>query len=135
VSLEGSIEESETGSVANPAHRMFLILNLFCALSFIGYGASCLAAGHMIREFERYGLSRYRQITGLLQLLGSAGLLVGFWFPPIGALAAGGLALQMFLGFGVRLRIRDGFVRSFPAFAYLMISAWLCSQFLEQGLR
>ena len=111
---------------------MFLILNLFCALSFIGYGASCLVAAHMVREFERFGLPHFRKLTGILQLLGAVGLLIGLQFPTIGALAAGGLALQMLAGFGVRLKIRDPFLRSIPAFAYLLINAWLCVQFLEQ---
>jgi len=110
---------------------MFLILNLFCAVSFIGYGASCLTTAHMVREFERYGLPQYRKLTGILQFLAAAGLLVGFWFPLIGAVAAGGLALQMLVGFGVRLKIRDPFLLCIPAFAYLLISAWLCVQFFR----
>ncbi|MFT6181824.1 MAG: putative membrane protein YphA (DoxX/SURF4 family) [Paracoccaceae bacterium] len=111
---------------------MFHILNLFCALSFIAYGVSCLAAAHMVREFERFGLPNYRKLTGILQLLGAVGLLIGFRFPIIGALAAGGLALQMLIGFGVRLKIRDHFLQSLPAFAYLLINAWLCVQFFGQ---
>lgn len=111
---------------------MFPILNLFCALSFIVYGASCLAAAHMVREFERFGLPNYRKLTGILQLLGAVGLLIGFRFPTIGALAAGGLTLQMLIGFGVRLKIRDQFLHCLPAFVYLLINAWLCVQFLEQ---
>jgi len=114
---------------------MFFILNLFCALSFLGYGASCLVAVHMEGEFERFGLPGYRKLTGILQLLGAVGLLIGFRFPAIGALAAGGLALQMLLGFGVRLKIRDHFLLCIPAFAYLLISAWLCVRFLGQIVR
>lgn len=110
---------------------MFPILNIFCALSFIGYGASCLAAAHMVREFERFGLPNYRKLTGILQLLGAAGLLIGFRFSTIGALAAAALALQMLVGFGVRLKIRDQISHCLPAFGYLLINAWLCVQFLE----
>ena len=111
---------------------MFLALNVFCALSFLGYGASCLAADHMVREFERYGLAKYRKLTGILQLLGAVGLLFGFRSPLIGSLAAGGLALQMLLGLGVRLKIRDTLRQGFPALAFLLISGWLCLQFLGQ---
>ncbi|MFT6862645.1 MAG: hypothetical protein ACJAVK_001204 [Akkermansiaceae bacterium] len=114
---------------------MFVILNFFCALSFIGYGASCLAASHMVREFERFGLPNYRKLTGILQLLGAVGLLIGFRFPTIGALAAGGLSLQMLLGFGVRLKIRDRFLQCLPAFAFLLINAWLCIQFLGLSVK
>ena len=114
---------------------MFTLLNLFCAIAFLGYGVSCLVADHMVKEFTRYGLPRYRVLTGVLQLMAAVGLLAGFRFPGIGALAAGGLALQMLLGFGVRLRIRDGFLLCLPALAFCGISAWLCLQFVERLVR
>jgi len=110
---------------------MFPFLNLFCALSFVGYGLSCLTTERMAREFERYGLTKFRVTTGVLQLLGAAGLLIGFLVPLAGALASGGLATQMLLGFGVRLKIRDRFIQYLPALAYLVISAWLFTQFLR----
>jgi uncharacterized membrane protein len=37
-------------------------------------------------------------------------------------LGSGGLALLMFLGFIVRIKIRDGFLRSSPAFIYMIIN-------------
>ena len=85
----------------------------------------------MVREFERYSLPQYRKLTGILQILGAAGLLAGFWLPLIGAVAAGGLAFQMLVGFGVRLKIRDPFLLCIPAFVYFLISAWLCVQFVR----
>ena len=109
---------------------MFPATLLFCVVSFLGYGLSCLLTARMSREFERYGLVRFRILTGLLQVAGALGLLGGLRFPLIGAAAAGGLALLMLLGFGVRLKIRDGIVRSLPALLYLALSAWLCTQFL-----
>lgn len=111
---------------------MFILISLFCALSFLGYGISCLASSHMVREFERYGLSRFRRLTGILQFAGGLGLLAGFQFPLLGAFAAGGLALQMLLGFGVRLKIRDPFLRCLPAFLYFALNAYLLAQFLSQ---
>ena len=80
----------------------FVAINLFCAAAFLGYGATCLFSAHMVREFERYRLARFRTLTGVLQLVAAVGLLIGLQFPMIGALAAAGLAVQMLLGFGVR---------------------------------
>ena len=111
---------------------MFLALNLFCAVSFLGYGLSCLASKHMVREFERFGLAKFREITGILQLFGGAGLLVGLQFSVIGMIAAGGLALQMLLGFGVRLKIRDSLLLGLPAFTYLVLTALLCGLYLAR---
>ena len=109
---------------------MFPATLLFCVVSFLGYGLSCLLTARMNREFERYGLVRFRVLTGLLQIAGALGLLGGLRFPLIGATAAGGLTLLMLLGFGVRLKIRDGIARSLPALLYLIVSAWLCAKFL-----
>ncbi|MEP4077218.1 DoxX family protein [Haloferula sp.] len=110
---------------------MFHALLVFCALSFLCYGTGCLVGDHMVREFKRYGLQRFRKLTGLLQILGAIGLLVGLLEPLIGAIAASGLAVLMLLGFGVRLKIRDGFLLSLPSLLYLAVSAWLCSEFAK----
>lgn len=112
---------------------MFPVILGFCIVSFLGYGLSCLLASRMVGEFERYGLVRYRILTGVLQVTGAVGLLGGLRFPWLGGLAAAGLAALMLLGFGVRLKIRDGFLRSLPALLYMALSAWLCVQFA--GLR
>ncbi len=111
---------------------MFTAFNLFSALSFLGYGISCVATVHMVQEFERYGLAGYRKLTGVLQIFGATGLLIGFWVPWIGVLASGGLALQMLLGFGVRLKIKDPFHLCLPSFSFLLLNAWLCAQFLNR---
>ena len=122
---------SKPGMSPSHDHPMVFVLHLFCAVSFIGYGVSCLASGHMAREFERYGLARYRVLTGALQLMGAVGLLAGFHFPLIGALAAGGLALQMLLGFCLRLKIGDRFLLAVPALANMVLCVWLCARFLR----
>ena len=114
---------------------MLLALNLICTVSFLGYGFSCLASERMAREFERFGLAKFRRLTGALQLLGGAGLIVGFQLPVVGAIAAGGLALQMLLGFGVRLKIRDRLVLCLPALIYLVLCALLCSLYLAKIFR
>jgi len=110
---------------------MFYILSLFSALSFLVYGTGCLFSGYMVLEFNRYGFAKYRIVTGLLQLLGAAGLLVGFIIPLIGAIAAGGFALQMFFAVGIRLKIGDGVLRTSPALFYLVLNAVLVLLYLR----
>lgn len=95
----------------------------FTSLSFFLYGATCIFSQHMRLEFARYGLAKYRVLTGLLQLAGATGLALSFRVPVFGELASAGLALQMALGFGVRLKLRDGFWRSSPAFIYMLLCA------------
>ena len=80
----------------------------------------------MRREYERYGLSRYRNLVGALQLLGAIGMLVGFDAPWAGQAGSGGLALLMLLGIAVRIKIKDTLLQTLPAFTYMVISAYLC---------
>lgn len=104
---------------------MNLALILFSALSFLGYGLSCVGTAHMKREFERYGLAPQRVWVGSLQLVAAVGLLIGLEHAWIGRSAAAGLALMMLVGVLVRLKIRDKLVQILPAFFYMILNAYL----------
>ncbi len=109
---------------------MFVPLAVFSALSFLGYGISCILSAHMAVEFERYGLARFRALTGVLQLIGAIGLTFGILgFPWVGLIAAAGLSLQMLLGVCVRIKIRDSFVQAMPAFAYMCLNAYIAYRY------
>ena len=86
---------------------MFKPLLIVSALSFLGYGLSCVFTGRMREEFERFKLAKQRVIVGVTQLVGALGLLTGLVYPVAGLIASGGLALQMLLGVGVRVLIGD----------------------------
>lgn len=107
----------------------FNLIVIFCAASFSIYSISCLTGAHMKREFLRYGLAQYRALTGALQLLGVAGLLVGLKLPVIGSLAAAGFTVQMLLALWVRRRIKDSLLQCVPAFVYMSLNAWLCAHY------
>ena len=77
-------------------------------------------------EYERYGAAKFRRLVGALQLLGAAGLLVGFYQAWAGQLAAGGLALLMLCGVGVRIKIKDTPLQTLPAATYMVLNAYLC---------
>ncbi len=105
-------------------------LTLFSGVSFLGFGTACLRSQPMRREFARYGLERFRVLTGLLQLAGGAGLLVGWWaWPPLACAAATGLASLMLLGVFTRLRIRDSLLQTAPATLYMALNAYLAVRF------
>lgn len=103
-------------------------LVLFNSLSFFGFGWACLTQPYMIAEFERYRLAAYRPLVAYLELFAAVGLLAGLNVAVILSISSGGLSLLMFMGFIVRLKIRDGFWRSFPAAFYMLISLYI---FLE----
>ena len=84
----------------------------------------------MITEFDRFKLtSNQRIITGIAQLIGVVGLIVGVKNDIVGMTAAIGLALLMTAGFIVRLKIKDGIYRSSPALIYLVLNLILAYRF------
>ena len=106
------------------------LLTVFSSATFVGYGLLCVTSPSMEREFTRFGLAHLRVLTGGLELLGGVGLLVGLKWPPALWLSAGGLALLMLCGVGVRVGVGDSLVQTLPALAlmllnlYLLVAAW-----------
>ena len=98
---------------------------LFSALSFLAYGAGCFTSRYLRDEFVRYGFSRERRLIGFLQICGALGLVAGFWFPWLGIVGAGGLAVMMLVAILVRIKIRDSFLKTTPAILYFLVNAWL----------
>lgn len=96
-------------------HLVYQASTLVSVLLFLGYGIVCLTANGMAAEFERFGLRRYRMLTGALEVLGALGLVVGQWLPPVLVLSAGGLTLLMILGVVTRIRVGDSLVEMLPA--------------------
>ena len=102
------------------------IFLFFTALSFIVFGKNCLHKPYMILEFDRYQLSDYRVVVGILQISGGFGLLIGFYFGSwLITLASLGLFLLMLGGIIVRLRIKDSLLQSIPAITYALLSFYL----------
>ncbi len=113
--------------------KPFDLLSFFLVFSFLFFGMSCLFAPRMKREFDRYGLQGQRRLTGALQLAGSAGLLAGMMYSPFLSLfSLAGLALLMFLGVGVRLKIRDPWPALLPALFYAAVCAYLFFSLLDE---
>lgn len=110
---------------------MLAYLTGFTAVSFYLYGFSCLRSAHMAAEFERYGLARFRALTGWLQLAGALGLTLGIWgYPLMGFLAAAGLSLQMAFGVAVRVHLRDSGWQCLPALFYCALNGYIAYLFL-----
>jgi len=107
-----------------------LIILLFSSAAFLYYGLACILTDRMKVEFNRYGLSRQRVLTGSLQIVGAIGLLLSLFYPFIGMLAAGGLTLLMILGFAVRLKIRDGVLATLPSLFFMGLNGYLFYLFL-----
>jgi len=74
----------------------------------------------------RFGLAKWRILTGILQLIGALGLAFGICHHSLGALASFGLAILMLLGFITRLRIKDNVLQAAPSLLLLFLNMYLC---------
>jgi hypothetical protein len=95
-----------------------------CTL-FLCYGFACLFFEGMRRDFERFGLSRFRTLVGTLEVLGALGLVVGQLWPPLVPFSAGGLALLMLLGVATRIRVLDSLAQTVPALVLMCVNLFI----------
>ena len=79
----------------------------------------------MKAEFKRFGLERLGTVTAYLELLGGVGLLIGLYNYQLSIISSGGLALLMFCGIIVRIKIRDSFLLTLPALLYFLLNLYI----------
>ena len=102
-----------------------LICVLLSSLSFFAYTAYYFKFPKMKGEFKRFGLEKLGPIIIASQFLGASGLIVGLKFNPILMISSFGLAILMFSGFIVRIKIRDSILVSLPALFYMGLNAYI----------
>jgi len=113
------------------------ILNIAVFLSssaFLFYGINCLSSQKMTEEFIRFGLDKQKRLlTGYLQLLGSLGLVFGYFIlPDLVFIASAGLTLLMLFGFLVRIKIRDSLLQSLPSLVFALINLYICFEYYHR---
>jgi hypothetical protein len=98
---------------------------LISSLSFFAYAFSYFYAPHMKNEFKRFGLEKMGLLIVLLEITGAIGLLVGLKFSVLLMISSLGLTLLMFAGLIVRIKLKDSFWISLPAFFYMFLNAYI----------
>ncbi len=101
------------------------VLIVISGLSFLAYGINYFTYPFMKSEFKRFGLAKFGLLTAVLEISGGLGLLIGFKFISILLISSGGLALLMFLGVLVRIRVKDNLWVSLPALLYLVLNSYI----------
>lgn len=104
---------------------LHIILVSFSGVAFIIYGSLLFVSTEMQNEFKRFGLEKFTTLTGILELLGGIGMLVGLKLSFILLISSGGLALLMLLGFGTRIKVKDGFWLSFPSLFFMLLNLYV----------
>jgi hypothetical protein len=111
---------------------LLVVFAFVSGASFLFYGYQTLVKDAPRDEFDRYEMPGARRVVGTMQLFGGAGVLLGLGFAPLGAAAATGLTLMMFLGLIVRFRLHDAPRLMIPAAALGLVNAVLMGLFLSQ---
>ena len=91
----------------------------------MGYGIAYFKSTKMKSEFKRFGLTKAGVLTAILEILGASGLLVGLKFHFILLVSAGGLAILMFLGVAIRIKLGDTLWVTVPALFFMILNAYI----------
>ncbi len=105
--------------------KVLVICALISSFSFFAYAFSYFKTPHMKEEFKRFGLEKLGLTTVILEIVGALGLLIGLKFDEILLLSALGLAVLMFAGVIVRIKMKDSFWVSLPATFYMCLNAFI----------
>lgn len=105
--------------------NLFYSCVIISSFSFLGYAISYFVSPHMKNEFKRFKLEKLGLLTIVLEILGALGLLIGLWYKPILLLSSGGLAILMFLGVIVRIKLKDNLWISLPAIFFMGLNAYI----------
>lgn len=105
--------------------NFFEVCVIISSFSFFAYSLSYFISSHMKEEFNRFGLKKIGFSVIILEIIGATGLLIGLKYNPILIVSSLGLALLMFFGLIVRLKLKDSFKVLAPALFYFMLNAYI----------
>lgn len=101
-----------------------IILQSLLALVFLMTGFMKISGNkQQVETFKHLNLPQwFRVVTGLVQLVGAAGLVMGFWIPGAVALAGLWLAITMLGGVITHFRAKDPISQAIPAFILTILA-------------
>ncbi|MFC4775783.1 DoxX family protein [Paenibacillus sp. GCM10023252] len=106
---------------------LFTILQSFLLVS-MGFGGGSKLAGakSFVDMFEEMKLPQwFRVVTGIVQLAGAVGLVVGYWNAIVAVWAAIWIGVTMLVAVLLHFRVKDPIGKSVPAIIITLIAAAL----------
>jgi len=89
-------------------HVTAIVLQIFLGVAFLLFGLMNLVAKRQIDEFEHLRYPQwFRVVTGLVEVMGGVGMIVGIWSSVIAVLAGLWLAITMLVAAISHIRIKD----------------------------
>jgi hypothetical protein len=106
-----------------------VILQSFLLVSMAFASGSKLAgAKNFVEMFESIELPQwFRVVTGLVQLAGAAGLVIGYWYLAVAAWAGIWIGITMLVACLSYFRVKQPVGQAIPAFVITLIAATLVS--------
>jgi uncharacterized membrane protein YphA (DoxX/SURF4 family) len=109
-----------------------IVAQVVLGLLFVLIGSMTVAGMKtLVENFRHFGYPQwFRVVTGSLEALGGAGLLLGIWIPLLAGLASAGLALVMLGAVLTHVRVRDPLKKVAPAIvlgalaSIIVVSYW-----------
>ena len=101
------------------------IIISFISFSFIFYALHALFSKKMKEEFSRWGFQKYRVLISCIQLLSGFFLLLSVFFPFLVIYCTSIFFIMMLGAIIVRIRIKDSFLDTLPAFLYFFLNAFI----------
>ena len=103
---------------------MFLenIFIYFSAFSFLFYSINSLYSKRLIKEFERWGYSKFRFVIAFFQFLAGVGFIVGIYFSPLISIVSFLLFIMMIFAIYARIKVNDTLIEMFPAIFYALLN-------------
>ena len=105
--------------------NLLRICILISSFSFFAYAYSYFKAPHMKNEFKRFGIEKMGLAIVILEIIGALGLLAGLKFNFILIVSSFGLALLMFAGIIVIMKLKDNIWITFPALFYMLLNGYI----------
>ena len=105
--------------------NLLSICILISSFSFFAYAYSYFKAPHMKNEFKRFGIEKMGLAIVILEIIGALGLLAGLKFNFILIVSSFGLALLMFAGIIVRMKLKDNIWITFPGLFYMLLNGYI----------
>jgi len=103
-------------------------------LLWMGFQAISKLAGQQMQVelFETIRLPQwFRIVTGLVQLIGCAGLVIGYWYPGVAAWAGVWLGITMVFAWLSHVRVKEPAAKAIPALFTLVLTVAVLLLFMD----
>jgi len=104
-------------------HITFIVLQAILGLMFLMAGLMKLGAKQRVEMFQHYGYPQwFRVVTGIVEIVGGAGMIIGIWSPVLAPLAGLWLGITMIGAIFTHIRVKDSAKATLPALVLLILS-------------